>query len=515
MTATIGGRRRHGIAIKYMAILAVALFVSAGIAAIYTFSVPEPGTKTTASTSTSMSTSISTSACAAPTPAIAMQLTPTTFGAISEYTLAANRSPTGITVAPDGSVWFGEWGLPGVAHLLMNGTLTEYPWPYSYTTGSSFCGQKTEIWGVAMWNGSVWGADLLYSRLVGVNPSTGQTQKINLVNDTEPYTLAVSPNNYLWFTASKLGAQIGKVSPTNGTVTYYNLPTGKDWEAVYVLFQNDTVGYVLALDGLEYDNVQVLSFNPTLSNPTFTPIGDNQTLYAPTGLTLGEGGLWATEHSASAMAFLNFTTGAWTIYPTSTVPYTPWVLTYFDASNGSAVWFNEHYGNRMGVIYDNATQLTEYNVSNPPLYNLTTITDPTNGTNMVTMAVAQDGAWFAAAGGFVGYVNGSYVPPFSISIDSSSVRVAPGGSAQTMLRLTGDMVGSNLSLQFSDNEFNNGTAKLLSFTAAVPATSVAGTGTASLSITAANGIQPGTYLAAATVTDGSIYRSVYFTVVVT
>ena len=117
-------------------------------------------------------------------------------------------------------------------------------------------------------------------------------------------------------------------------------------------------------------------------------MGENQTLYAPTGLALGEGGLWATEHSASAMAFLNFTTGRWTIYPTSTVPYTPWVLTYFDASNGTAVWFNEHYGNRMGVIYDNATQLTEYNVSNPPLYNLTTITDPTSGVNMVTMGLA-------------------------------------------------------------------------------------------------------------------------------
>ena len=77
-------------------------------------------------------------------------------------------------------------------------------------------------------------------------------------------------------------------------------------------------------------SAQVYSFNPTLSNPIFTPVGENQTLYAPTGLALGEGGLWATEHSASAMAFLNFTTGAWTIFPTSTVPYTPWVLTYFD-----------------------------------------------------------------------------------------------------------------------------------------------------------------------------------------
>jgi hypothetical protein len=305
------------------------------------------------------------------------------------------------------------------------------------------------------------------------------------------------------------------VSPTNGTVDYYNLPTAKYWESVYVLFKSDsTAGYVLALDGADPELAQVFSFNSASSNPVFSPVGENQTLYAPTGLALGEGGLWATEHSASAMAFLNFTTNRWTIYPTSTVPYTPWVLTYFDGSNGTAVWFNEHYGNRMGVIYDNSTQLTEYNVSNPPLYNLTTITDPTDGINMVTMGLAPDGAWFAAAGGFVGFVNGSYVPPFSISLGSASVQVAPGGSTQMKIQLSGAVQEKNVSLQFSDNEFNNGSAKYLSFTPGSPVSSSGGS-SVGVTIAAASNMQPGTYIAAATVTNGSIYRSVYFTVVVT
>jgi hypothetical protein len=189
-------------------------------------------------------------------------------------------------------------------------------------------------------------------------------------------------------------------------------------------------------------------------------------------------------------------------------------LTYFDGSNGTAVWFNEHYGNRMGVIYDNASQLTEYNVSNPPLYNLTTITEPTNGVNMVTMAVAPHGAWFAAAGGFVGYVNGSYVPPFSISLSDSTVPVARGGSTQTVLELSGAVEGKNVSLQFSDNEFNNGTAKYLTFTQGLSSLTSGGS-VVVLNIGASSKLQPGTYLAAATLTDGSIYRSVYFTVVVT
>ena len=504
-----GEVRRRSSTPKYLAILAAVLFVTAALAGIYSSGLSFQ------KQSSSTSSSSSTTPCVNSTPLTGRQLTPVVFGGITEYNLPANRTPGGVAVAPDGSVWFGEWGLPGVAHLFPNGTVTEYPWPYPDTASVSSCGQQTQIWGVALWNGSVWGSDFLYSRLVGVNPSNGQAEKIDLANGSTPYTLAVSPDNYLWFTESKLGASIGRVDPAGGTVSYYSLPTGPAWESVYLLFDTKTVGYVLALDGADPEYSQVFSFNPTAAAPTFTPVGNNDSLYAPVGMTLGEGGLWATEHSATAMAFLNFTTDRWTVYPLSTVPYTPWVLTYFDGSNGTAVWFNEHYGNRMGVIFDNATQLTEYNVSNPPLYNLTTITDPTGGVNMVTMGAAKDGAWFAAAGGFVGFVNGSYVPPFSISLSSDSVNLAPGGSAQLALKVIGDTPGSNLSLQFSDNEFNNASAKLLSFTAGSLAATPGGSNSLVLKIAATNTIQPGTYLATATVTNGSIYRSVYFSVVVT
>jgi streptogramin lyase len=493
---------------KYLAILAGALFLTAALAGIYTFGTSGPGTGTGSKTTSGSSECDNAAALSG------KQLNPRTFGAITEFTLPANRTPGGVAVAPDGSVWFGEWGLPGVAHLFSNGTVTEYRWPYEDSASISNCGQQTQIWGVALWNGSVWGSDFLYSRLVGVNPSTGQTEKIDLANGTTPYTLAVSPDNHLWFTESKLGAAVGKVSPSGGGIDYYALPTGPSWESVYVMFRNVTIGYVLALDGADPEYSQLFSFNPTLSSPTFTAVGDNDSLYAPTSLALGEGGLWATEHSATAMAFLNFTTDQWTIYPLSTVPYTPWVLTYFDGSNGTAVWFNEHYGNRMGVIYDNASQLTEYNVSNPPLYNLTTITDPSDGVNMVTMGSAEDGAWFAAAGGFVGFVSGSYVPPFSISLGGTSARVAPGGSVQVALRVSGDTPGSNLSLQFSDNEFNNATAKLLTFASGSLTSSPGGISSIVLTISAATPLTPGTYLATATITNGSIYRSVYFTVVV-
>lgn len=507
------GLRRRGVAPKYLAILAAVLFVSAAIAGIYSYGLEGAGSRSTsgAASDSSLATSSSTSTCQSAPPSQGVQLTPTSFGAITEYSLSPNRTPAGFAVAPDGSVWFGEWGLPGVGHLYANGTLTEYKWPYANTSPVSTCGQQTEIWGVALWNGSVWAADNLYARLVSVNPATGQTDEINTTKNFFPYTLSVGAGD-LWITDDLQPGTIGKLTPDSTSVQYYSLPDNGNTSSEYILFQNDTRAYVLTANPVTLES-QLFAFDPSLASPTFAPLGGNQTLYEPSGLALGTGGIWATEHAASAMAFLNFTTDDWTIYPTSTVPYVSDVLTYFDGSNGTTVWFNEHYANRMGVITNNGTRLTEYSITNPPLFNITTILE---NYNMVTMGLATDGAWFAAAtAGIVGFANGSYVPPFSISTNTSTLTLAPGGSASSVaLWVTGNTTGSNLSLQFEDDEFPSSSPKLLTLTPGPTMTS-GGTSTLTLTVAASSSLQPGEYVAAATVTNGSIYRTVYLFVDVT
>jgi streptogramin lyase len=507
----MSGSPAAGRRIKYLAVLAIALFASAAVAGFYSYGLDQNGSTkdTTSSPNLGDSSTTTSSACATAPVAENQQLAPTTFGAITEFTVSANRTPAGIAVnQTDGSIWFGEWGLPGVGHLFLNGTLTEYKWPYADNSVTSECGQETQIWGVALWNGSVWAADNLYSRLIAVNPSTGATQAVNLTSQADPYTLAVGAGD-LWFTEDTAPGAIGKLSP-DSSVQYYSLPDSEHMESIYVMFQNSTLGYVLSLDETTFSPV-LFSFDPSSATPTFTPAGGNQTLYEPSGLALANGGIWATEHAASAMAFLNFTTDQWTIYPTSTEPYVPTVLTYFDGSNGTAVWFNEHYTNRMGVITGDGRYLTEYSITNPPIWNITTILE---NYNMVTMGLDENnGAWFAAAtAGIVGFVNASYQPPFSISAGSTSVTLAPGGSAQLGVQYTGNVAGSNLSLQFEDNEFNNGTAKFMSFTPGTITTSSAGVSTFTLTVSASSALAPGNYIAAATVTNGSIYRTVYFAV---
>lgn len=494
--------RRRGVSTQILAVLAVLLFLGTAVVGYYTFFAPVPAT-----TATSSTTSTTSSSCAGTAPVTGEKLSPTTFGAVTEYQLGPNRTPGGFAVAPDGSVWFGEWGLPGVAHLYQNGTLTEYKWPYA-NSNVAICGQQTNIWGVALWNGSVWGADQWNHRLVAVNPSTGKTEVINLTKDVTPYTLSVGDGD-LWFTVNAAPGVVGRVSPNSAAVQYLDLPNNTQTESIYTLFKNSTLGYVLTID-LTTFSPKLYSFNPSEANPTFTPAGGNQTLYEPSSLALGEGGIWATEHDASAMAFLNATTNQWTIYPTSTVPYVPVVLTYFDGSNGTAVWFNEHYSNRMGVITGDGRYLTEYSITNPPIFNITTILE---NYNMVTMGLATDGAWFAAAtAGIVGFVNGSYHPPFSISTNSTSVQLAPGGSTTVGVQYTGNVPGSNLSLQFEDNENQTGTPSQISFTPGTVSTSQSGTSSFVLTLSATNTLQPGTYIGGITVTNGSIYRTVYVTI---
>ena len=54
------------------------------------------------------------------------------FGGVWKYQLPPGRLPNAITVASDGSVWFGEQNLPGIGHILPNATLVEYKWPFQY-----------------------------------------------------------------------------------------------------------------------------------------------------------------------------------------------------------------------------------------------------------------------------------------------------------------------------------------------------------------------------------------------
>jgi len=456
------------------------------------------------------------------------QLTPVQFGAVTKYQLPPDRSPNGIVAAPDGSVWFGELGAPGVAHLYPgNGTLVEYRWPFDYKSASGAptgCFDWTDTWGVAIWNGTIWAPNQDNSSLVGLNPSNDTFQTVRLNSTSQPYTLALGPDNTLWFTDLSYPARIGSVDASTHQVTYYNLPSGSQSVSAYMLFENSTLGYVLSIYP-DTGGGSLYSFDPTASNPSFALVGGNETVpqsrpsskvstgvgggpSTPTSVTVGEGGIWLAEHSGSDMEFYNESAMRWELYPTSVVGYVPWTLPYFDVSTGSAVWFNEHYGNRLAEICCNASALTEYSLSNPPVENITKID------NSLTIAAAGSRVWFTEwTAGYVGFVDTTYRPSFSVSLNSSStIEMRPGTTATAQMELSGESSRS-LILQFSDSEQTSATPQDISFTSSVQTlSSLNGEQSVAVTISAAEAIRPGQYSALMTVTDGLISRSVYLTI---
>jgi streptogramin lyase len=437
---------------------------------------------------------------------------PTSFGGVTEFALPSPlREPSAPTVAADGSVWFAEQSVPGLARFYPNNrTLVEYAWPYKYpappSTAGKICGQKTNTWGVVVWDGKMWASDTTGNQIVAMTPSNGQVTAIRLSdNSSFPYTLTPGPNNTLWFTELHVG-RIGEISQ-NGSLREYPLPGGVNAEPTQVIFPNATTGYYSDV-GQSQSSGGVYSFN---LNDFAPELLGNQHLNAPSSIALGSGALWVALHGSSSVASYNFTTKDWSYYPTTPVSYTATTLPYFVNANGSSVWLNEHFGNRIARIEPANDSMTEYDESNV-LVNASIIG------NALTFALGDGRAWFAElTGNVLGYVDSSYDPGFSTSIAGNGTVVVERGSSAAVDFLVHDTTHQGeLNISFADSESFSSKPSNLSFTAASTlfAPPLGGESSVRVTISASQSLRPGTYGAILTATDGLTYESSFLKIVV-
>jgi streptogramin lyase len=446
---------------------------------------------------------------------------PTTIGGITEFALPTPlRDPNAPTVAPDGSIWFGEQSVAGLAHFYPgNRTLVEYALPYSYPAPPStdgLCGNKSDVWGVTLWDGKVWESDTTGNQLVALDPSTGQFSTVKIpTNSSYPYTLTPGPNNTLWF-PELFGAKIGELS-SNGTLREYLLPGGVDAAPVQIIFANSTTGFYSDVGEAGADNGGIYSFNVDHFAPVLV---GGQKLSEPASLTLASGALWVALHGSSSVASYSFATKSWSYYPTS---YVTWdnspvtTLPYFVQANGSEVWLNEHYGNRIAMIDPATGSLTEYSESSQPV-NGSTID------NTLTFALGDGRAWFTEwTGNAVGYVNPDYNPGFSTKIDGNSTVVLDRGSSATVDLSVGVGAGSrNVTFAFADSETLTSKPSNITFSAdpgslSAPQPGAGGGPEANavvVTISASQSLKPGVYYAILTATDGLTYESSYLKIAV-
>jgi streptogramin lyase len=444
------------------------------------------------------------------------QTTGTTFGAVTEYALPGNDTwPSAITAAPDGSVWFAEQAVPGVTHLFPNnGTIVEYAWPGYKTPTLANCFPNVVSSGIALWNGRVWSADEFANVIYGVKPSDSSVVSINATGKASyPYWLAVGPDGNLWVTFDNTPALLGRIFP-NLTMSLITLSgTGED-SPLQLDFVNSTYALLASINLSENTttkgcvcNGHVYSFDPSLVGSTVAPsmVGGGYNLFEPTSASYSSEGVWVAQHASSSVVGYDYRSGTWAQYPTSRVPWTNTTLPLQVAANGTEVWFNEHYANKIALLNPAAGTLTEFEESNPPPTSYVGIQND----EYITLAGGR--LWFTSmTGNYVGFIDASYKPSFRLDVSgSNAVSITPGGSASLVLGVAGSW-GAPMGVSVSDSE---NYAAAPTFIRVTPSVSAIPTGASSyslgLNIAAAPSIGAGEYTVAVTVTNGLIQQTAY------
>ena len=417
------------------------------------------------------------------------------FGAVTKFRLPNSGFPNGITAAPDGSIWFGEQNVPALAHLYQNGTMIEYAWPVSYSPST------TAIWGVADWKGRIWASDALGGQIVSLNPITSSLTVIKLGNvEAFPYTITVGPDDALWFT-ELYGLKLGRID-AQCKLTEYAVPKSFGGTPTQIEFQNDTTGYYADVGNATSAVSRILSFNIKQFAPQ--PIPGSFRPIAASSLALTPDGLWVAQHASSNLAYDNFQTNSFSLFPTTPVSYVETTLPYFVVGNGSLVWFNEHYANRIGVIDTQRQLLTEYSLSNPPA-NKTTQID-----NALTLTLCGSRVWFTElTANYVGYIDASYQPTFSVS-PAKQIFHATAGRNLTMSFVASGFSTGPLRIRFADSEkYTSVPFRIALQSNETEISSLNGRDLINVVVSTDPRLVPGTYTLLITLSNGLINQGVY------
>jgi streptogramin lyase len=445
------------------------------------------------------------------------QASKTGFGAVTEYKLPGlGRWPNAVTTAPDGSVWFAEQEVPGVAHLFPNnGTLVEYAWTGYTLPKLPDCIPNVSSFGIALWNGRVWAADEFGNRMIGLNPTDGSTVTVDTAGKAPfPYWLAVGPDGNLWFTSDNAPARLGRIEP-NMSLEAINLQGLGQENPLQLDFVNSSLAYFSTINLSNNSTTHscvctghIYSFNPQLNSGAILPVkvGGSFRLVLPTSVSYSNEGLWVAQHGSSSVVRYDFVTRAWTVYPTSIVSWVDTTLPLEIQAFGSRVWFNEHYANKIALLDPKAGTLVEYSESSSPASGVKDIQ------NDESIVAVPGGLWFTSlSGNYVGFVDAGYDPGFQLTPTATdAVTLLPGGNASFTLRLAGTWSGP-LTVNASDSENPQSIPGSIRIIPSTNSFSPGGSSPVDLGVKVevSQTARPGSYTIAVTVTNGDVQKTAY------
>jgi virginiamycin B lyase len=225
---------------------------------------------------------------------------------VTEFPLPnANSLPSGITLGPDGNLWFTETGANKIGRITTTGVITEFPLPTA--------GQPNGI--TAGPDGALWFAEWAAAAIGRITTDGVITEFFTRYS--QPYGITSGPGRKLWYTAPEVnGNRIGSIT-TSGSIAEFS--TGAPPGDVGVPF-----GIAAGPDG----NLWFAECAPHALPCTNSEIGrvtwqGNFTQYSASGvsaygITVGpDGALWFTDSGATNKIGRITTAGAMTEF---TVP---------------------------------------------------------------------------------------------------------------------------------------------------------------------------------------------------
>jgi large repetitive protein len=320
---------------------------------------------------------------------------PTT--AIAEFPLlTAGSSPAGITMGPDGNLWFTETQANQIGMIdPTTHAIAEFPIP---TANSGPIGITTGP------DGNLWFTEANANKIAAINPTTHTVTEFALPTaGSQPVGIATGADGTLWFT-EVAGNQVGTINPTTHAVTEFPLPTAS----------SSPIGITAGPDGnlwfTENTHNRIASINPVTHIITeyVAPSANSQ----PYGITPGpDGNIWFTENNTNRVAKINPTSHSIIEFAIATANSHP---TSVAAGPDGNIWFVESAKNKIGSLALSNSVVTETNL-------------PTAAAAPVGIAGMPGGAvWFTeSSGNQIGEVIGppvlTYTPTNQTAVAGQTV----------------------------------------------------------------------------------------------
>ncbi|MFQ6135481.1 MAG: hypothetical protein ACE5KU_06700, partial [Nitrososphaerales archaeon] len=351
---------------------------------------------------------------------------------ITEYDIPTPHSgPIGITVDPEGMIWFAETNATKIATFNPEDkTFKEYSMPVS----SRLQKDGAQIWGMKFdGRGNLWFTEATEAAIWRFDTSKETFERYPLQPSTVfPIQLAFDSEGYLWFT-ELYGDRIGRLDPSkvvNNTregISEYSIPTS-DAGAAGILFDKDenlwfAESFSKKVAMLDTSTIRFKEYE--LPRP----------VYALVGLAFdNENRLWITDHGSSKFYRFDPQTSEFKEYSTSESPFFPVSLPYYIVSDSKGrVWMNEHYGNIIAVMDPESDVLTEYGIPTR---------DPRFGniSNVLHLTVdREDNIWFTEWTSNKIAVLDTHLPvPFSLETSERTINIDLGGNANITVKLNID-----------------------------------------------------------------------------